>query len=130
MDWAADLATVRYEGARPGSRARRGHVESWFLKANDPVSRRAVWLRWTVWAGDRAPAAAIAETWAVAYGAASGPVAVKVAVPFAAPSVRFAGAGLGVSIDGCELGPRRAAGRVESGGRAIAYDLAIETIEG
>jgi len=50
-------AGVRFDPTR----ARRGHVESWFLKANDPRARRAVWLKWTLWSGDRAPARAVAD---------------------------------------------------------------------
>jgi tocopherol cyclase-like protein len=117
-------AGLRYEGAL----ARHGHVESWFLKANDPQSRRAVWLKWTVWAGDRAPTAAIAEAWAVAFSAKSGHVAAKVAVPFGGGLTRFDRDGLGVSIDGCTLSRERALGRVETGERAIEYDLRIEAL--
>ena len=115
-------AGLRYEGAL----ARHGHVESWFLKANDPRSRRALWLKWTVWAGDRAPAAAIAEVWAVAFGAARGQVAVKTAVPFDGGLAHFDARGLDVTVDGCSLTATSAKGRVESGGRVIAYDLTID----
>jgi hypothetical protein len=117
-------AGLRYEGAR----ARKGHVESWFLKANDPRSRRAVWLKWTVWAGDRAPTSAIAEAWAVAFSAKDGHVAVKAAVPFGEGLARFERGGLGVAIDGCTLSRDLARGRVETGGRAIGYDLRIESL--
>jgi hypothetical protein len=106
-------AGLRYEGAR----AREGHVESWFLKANDPGSRRALWLKWTVWAGDRRPTAAIAEAWAVAFGAKDGPVAVKMAVPFDGDRARFETEELGVTIDGCSLSREAARGRVETGAR-------------
>ena len=117
-------AGLRYEGAR----ARHGHVESWFLKANDPRSRRAIWLKWTAWAGDRSPTAAIAEVWAVAFGAHGGPVAAKAAVPFGAALTCFDAGGLGVTIDGCTLSARAARGRVETGDRAVTYDLAIEPL--
>ena len=111
-------------------RARRGHVESWFLKANDPHGRRAVWLKWTLWSGDRAPACAVAETWAVAFGTARGHIATKTSVPF--EQARFVANGsdaLGVTIDDCALSPQGARGRVASGGRAIAYDLSIASLE-
>lgn len=42
---------------------RRGHVESWFLRANDPVRPRALWLKATILAtpaGER-----VAEAWGV-----------------------------------------------------------------
>jgi hypothetical protein len=116
-------AGLRYEGAR----ARQGHVESWFLKANDPRSRRAIWLKWTIWAGERVPTAAIAEAWAVAFSGKDGNVAVKMAVPVDGGLTRFEREGLGVTIDGCNLSREAARGRVETGGRAIEYDLRIES---
>jgi hypothetical protein len=120
-----DLGGVRYDAARARS-SRAGHVESWFLKANDPSGRRALWLRWTIWAGDLAPERALAETWAVAFGAGGGSVATKTSVPFERAS--FAGHALGIEVDGCGLSPRVARGRVESGGRSIAYDLSLESL--
>jgi hypothetical protein len=115
-------AGLRYDVAR----ARQGHVESWFLKANDPGSRRAIWLKWTIWAGNRAPTAAIAEAWAVAFSAKAGHVAAKMAVPFGEPRTHFEREGLGVMVDGCSLSTESASGRVETGDREIGYDLRIE----
>jgi hypothetical protein len=112
------------------ARARRGHVESWFLKANDPVGRRAVWLKWTLWSGSGDPAHAVAEAWAVAFGGADGHgphVATKSSVPF--QRAHFARGAIGASIDGCTLTADAAQGRVESGGRAVAYDLRIASLE-
>lgn len=119
-------AGLRYEGAR----ARKGHVESWFLKANDPRSRRALWLKWTIWAGERAPTAAIAEAWAVAFSSKGGHVAAKMAVPFGEGLTRFEREGLAVAIDGSSLSREAARGRVETAGRAIGYDLRIEPLAG
>ena len=128
---AGDESAMRFAaGLRyPGPQARQGHIESWFLKANDPRSRRALWLRWTLWASERAPTAAIAEVWAVAFGADGGPVAAKAGVPYggglAGGQANCDRQGLGVAIDGCTLTPERAKGRVETGGRVIAYDLKV-----
>jgi hypothetical protein len=107
--------------------ARRGHVESWYLKANDPGARRAIWLKWTIWAGDRAPDRALAEAWAVAFGGAAGHVATKTSVPF--EQAQFEPRNLGAIVDGCRLSAGGAEGRVESGGRAIDYDLRIESLD-
>jgi hypothetical protein len=117
-----ESAGLRYEGPR----ARHGHVESWFLKANDPRTRRAVWLKWTVWAGDRAPTAAVAEVWAVAFSGTDGHTAVKMAAPFTSGLARFDRDGLGVTIEGCSLSREGARGRVETGERAIEYELRME----
>ncbi len=116
---------ARYDSARARA-AGRGHVESWFLKANDPRSRRALWLRWTLWAGDRAPDRALAEAWAVAFDGAAGHVATKTTVPFERAS--FGRRGLDVTVDGCRLAWGGASGRVESGGRSVAYDVRIEPL--
>jgi len=129
---------VRYDARAAAARANggHGHLESWFLKANDPRGHRAVWLKWTIWAGgrrarttwgQRAPASAVAEAWAVAFGTArGGNVATKTTVPFEA--ARFSREGIDATIDGCTLTRESARGRVESGGRTIAYDLRIEPI--
>jgi hypothetical protein len=117
-----DFAGLRYDPA-----STRGHVESWFLKANDPTGRRALWLKWTIWAGDRAPGQAVAEAWAVAFGTSRGHIATKSTVPF--ERATFARGALGATIDGCTLAPESARGRVESGGRSIGYDLTIAPLE-
>src|SRR5262245_21512279 len=70
------LDGARYEGDR-------GHVESWFVKANDPAGERALWLKWTIFAPKREPKRAIAEAWAVAFVRKGEHVAVKSTVPFA-----------------------------------------------
>jgi hypothetical protein len=116
---------VRFDPAR----ARRGHVESWFLKANDPHARRALWLKWTIWAGQRDPRRAVAETWAIAFGAQGGHghVAVKTQVPF--DRATFPPGEIGATVDGCTLSATGARGRVESGGRSVAYDLAVTALE-
>ncbi len=114
---------VRYDAVS----ARRGHVEAWSLKASDPEGRRAISLRWTIWAGERDPRRAIAEAWAVAFGTRHGHVATKTSVPFEAAAFRRAS--LGVTVDGAALSEASARGRVESGGRAIGYDLDITALE-
>ena len=128
--WSAKPSSVSpwSDGLRfDPARARRGHVESWFLKANDPDARRAIWLKWTIWASAQDPRRALAETWAIAFGGAHGHVATKTTVPFERAS--FPAAALGATVDGCTLSADAARGRVESGGRTIAYDLSIASLE-
>jgi hypothetical protein len=120
-DQAALVGGMKYD-----PRARRGHMESWFLKANDPVGRRALWLRWTIWAGAAEPRPALAEAWAIAFGSERGHVATKSSLPF--ERARFSRDGIDVELDGCTLTPRAARGRVESGGRSIEYDLSIDSL--
>ena len=119
-----------YAGARWDGEQHDGHTESWFFKANAPDGERALWLKWTLFQsardarGNGAPTRAIAEAWAVAFSRGGQHVAVKSSAP--ASSARFAREELDVRIDGLRLGPRVARGAIESGGRAVAVDLAID----
>ncbi|MEO6419073.1 MAG: hypothetical protein ABIP39_06685, partial [Polyangiaceae bacterium] len=94
-------AIETYAGARFEPSAPRGHVESYFLKANDPSSQRAIWLKWTIFARSRLPRAASADVWAVAFGTEQGHVAVKASVPFEA--ARFDPDRMEMMVDGCTL---------------------------
>ncbi|MGH7329966.1 MAG: hypothetical protein ACREJX_16595, partial [Polyangiaceae bacterium] len=71
-----------YEGVRFDALAPKPHVESYFIKANDPHRRRALWIRATIFASARDPSAAIAEAWSIAFREDGTSVAVKTQVPF------------------------------------------------
>jgi hypothetical protein len=84
-------------------------------------------LKSTIFAGHHDPAAAVAEAWAVAFDASpgsAGHVAVKTQVPFS--EARFARDRLDIAVDETTLTPQHARGRVESGGRTIAWDLTLQ----
>ncbi|MCB0218791.1 MAG: hypothetical protein KDH09_03780 [Chrysiogenetes bacterium] len=49
--------------------ASRGHVESYFMKANDPASRRAFWLKFTLFARPGQASAAVGDVWAIFFNA-------------------------------------------------------------
>lgn len=108
-------------GVRYRADASKGHVESWFLKANEPDGRRALWVRCTIFA--RPPLAPVAEAWAIAFDRHRGHVAVKSTV--ALEVARFAGDALDVEVDGCALSRSRARGALASGRGALSWDLAI-----
>ncbi len=112
-----------YAGSRFEPSAPRGHVESYFLKANDPSSQRAIWLKWTIFARDRLPRAASADVWAIAFDTKRGHVAVKASVPF--ESASFATGGMNVVVDGCTLDATSSEGEVASGGRSVGWKLTI-----
>lgn len=121
MKVSQDLLDLRYRGG--------GHVEHWFLKANEPGGRRAIWLKITVFArpasADKrhAPVPVLAEAWAVAFDRERGHVATKTSVPF--ETARFARGTLDVEVDGCELSLGHARGAIATGTRRLAWDLAI-----
>jgi hypothetical protein len=124
MEPTPSLVGVRYAPSSP-----RGHVESYFLKANDPHSRRAIWLKTTIYAAPRAadgtPSHALAEAWAIAFDGERGHVSVKSSIPFEA--ARFDRSALDVDVGGVTMNPHESHGTIESGGRAIAWKLALES---
>ena len=71
-----------YEGVRFDPQHPTPHVESYFLKANDPKRARALWIKTTIYAPARDPHATIAEGWAVAFREDGTSVAVKQQWPF------------------------------------------------
>jgi hypothetical protein len=118
---ARSLVGVRYAADRGG------HVESYFLKANDPKARRAIWLKTTIYASRRggpgSPPLAVAEAWAIAFDAERGHVAVKSSIPF--ERARFDPRALDIEVDGVVLRPNETHGAIESGGRSVAWDLSL-----
>lgn len=122
MNVPASLLDLRYPGTG-------GHVESWRLVAGDRDGRRGIWLTWSVTSRPRSAdrrdgvVPPIADITAVAFDRDEGHVATKVSVPFT--TARFMRGALDVAIDGCELSLGKTRGTVESGDRAIAWDLAV-----
>jgi hypothetical protein len=97
-----------------------GHVESYFLKLNDPEGRRALWLKATILV-HHGGAPRVAEAWAIAFDRDGKHVAAKQVVPLA--SARFGTRGLDVSVAGLRLEPGRVSGEVTNDGARIAFDL-------
>ena len=105
---------------------RGGHVESYFLKANDPRSRRAIWLKTTIYASGRAQNGtphAVAEAWAIAFDGEREHVAVKSSIPF--DRARFDPRMLDVEVDGVVLRPHETRGVIETGGRKVEWDMSL-----
>jgi hypothetical protein len=111
-----DLLGVRYRAA-----SKKGHVESWFLKANEPAGRRALWIRCTIFA--RPPLMPVAEVWAVAFDRHRGHVALKSTV--ALSTARFADDTLDVEVDGCFLSLDGTRGALSSGRGNLGWELAF-----
>jgi len=115
--------TQDYAGTRFDPAAPRPHVESYFLKANEPSGRRALWVRHTIFAGRHDASRAVAEAWAIFFDRDRGHVAVKQQVPLA--RARFSRSELDISIDGVTLDARIARGRLEGGNRSVGWDLTL-----
>jgi hypothetical protein len=101
---------------------RRGHVESFFLKANAPGEGRAIWLRFTLLVPRALPETARAEVWAMAFDRRAGvPRAWKATAP--AGAATLAPERLGFAVLGCELAPGRTHGKIPGAMGDIAWDL-------
>jgi hypothetical protein len=120
MNGVSALVGVRYPPSGPVEG--RGHVESYFLKANSPDGRRALWVKTTIYA---AGPVSIAEAWAVAFDRERGHVAVKTSVPFA--QARFARDAVDAEVDGVSLRSDASCGAIETGDRRISWNLALSS---
>jgi hypothetical protein len=112
-DWNA----VRFERD-----AGADHVESYFLKLNEPRARRALWLKATILAGRyRDP---VAEGWAIAFDRESGHVAAKEVVPYS--EARFSPDALDVRVRDVEIRPGFTRGKLEARGHRIEWELEFD----
>jgi hypothetical protein len=109
---------IRYSGER-------GHVESWFLRANDPGSKRALWLKLTVSAPFEGPV--VAETWFIWFdGEKNQALAHRGTHLFADAHVDSTPTGLRASVAGWayEFGPVGAASaKISAQGTPVAFTL-------
>jgi hypothetical protein len=113
-DWNA----IRYDSEHP-----RGHVESYFVKANDAEGRRALWLKATIIAPGTRPAHAMAEAWAVVFDRNGAHVAVKEALPLGATS--FSKDGFAVQVgEFLRFDSQGTRGAIKRDDHEIAWDLA------
>lgn len=113
-DWNA----TRFEPSTRG-----GHVESFFLKLNDPEGRRALWIKATILA--RVHGAPVAEAWAIAFDRAGDHVGAKAVVPFG--EAYFSRDRLDVRVAELALSAGKIEGSVTSGGRRIDLALTFTT---
>ncbi len=100
----------------------RGHVESHFLKLNDPPGRRALWLKATILHKLGEPA--VAEAWAIAFDRELGHVAAKQVVPF--ESASFSREELLIRVADVAIASARTQGVVAADGARIEWSLAFE----
>ncbi len=94
-----------------------GHYESWFLRANDPSGKRAIWIRYTIYAGKGAPiSAAEGELWAAYFDRTNAATPIAVAVKEVTPLARctFAGRPLALRIGDAFLNNDGAEGTIRN----------------
>src|SRR5262245_4785558 len=135
----------RWEANVPRYQAgRRGHYESYFLRANHPADSTGFWLRYTIFAPSSAAArstvassetspdsGARAEVWAAVFRA-DGTVAVRADTALTTPSFVDGGDSLDIRVghavmhDDPLAGRGSARGAVASDGHEIRWDLAYD----
>lgn len=104
----------------------RGHVESFFIKANSPGGNRAIWIKHTVLVPLGRPEDAVAEVWAVAFvrGDRSFPIAAKETVPLS--RARFRSSPFRAEHPAATMDRSRARGAVTSGEHSLGWSLEME----
>lgn len=116
------MITDDFNCARYIAGQRRGHYESYFVRANHPTKPHAFWIRYTIFSPDRRPAGAVGELWAVVFDGVGGRhVATKLEVPIGQCS--FSRERLDVRVAGATLGPDGLSGSAGSGRNEIGWDL-------
>ncbi|MEE2829658.1 MAG: hypothetical protein VX498_10770 [Myxococcota bacterium] len=104
----------------------RGHVESFFLKANDPRRPgQAFWLKFTLLAPKAPGEPNLAEVWAIRFDGSTGEHRAGKS-SFKAEQARLSRDGLGVEVGDCLLEPGRTRGSVGEGADRLSWDLRFE----
>lgn len=118
--------------------AGQNHVESYFLKANEPNGERAVWIKATIYASSSEPGRALAEGWAIAFdrrGGVNKHVAVKHVLPFSSASFgdknldvhwTIAPRAAGEEPERLSIQQGRTSGRIVRRDDSIAWNLELE----
>jgi hypothetical protein len=111
----------------PARLPRGGHVESYFLKLNDPSGARALWIKATLLA--RAGQGAEAEAWAIAFDRGQGNRAAKEVIPLTRapwaeqPEARFSDQRLDLKVASLRMKELSCAGSVTSGSVRLSWNL-------
>ncbi|WP_097462027.1 hypothetical protein [Mangrovitalea sediminis] len=107
----------RWWGCRYDDTQSQGHYESFFLRANDPLAARAVWLRYTLFRPRGVGQTTIAELWAMVFLPGKPVIALRESWPLS--DCRFSPATVDVGLPQAALTDHSAAGRLGS----LAWDL-------
>ena len=119
------------EDNRPRFREGTDHVESWFVRANDPSSPRALWLKATVLI--RAEGPSVAEAWCSVFDGER-TAAFRRQVPVGEGRFRTSDAALETTVDTLSLAlgadGGRSRGRLGSESGQVDWDLAFDPVPG
>ncbi len=120
MQEHADWNAVRFD-----AQSNQGHVESYFLKANSPDGKQALWIKATILAQPGRASHAVAEAWAVMFHRDGDHVAVKQSIPCGEAS--FSAERLEVTVGPhLEIGEEMTRGDIEHAGHHVEWSLRME----
>lgn len=116
----ADWNAVRFD-----AQSNAGHVESYFLKANSPDGKQALWIKATILAMPQRVGHAVAEAWAVMFHRDGDHVAVKQSIRCADAS--FSHERLDVAVGRhLEFSDDTTRGDIEYGDHHVEWNLRME----
>lgn len=132
MVGSMDPNAVRFDPRARG----RGHVESYFLKANEPNGERALWVKATIFCSSVEPDRAVAEGWAIAFDKRSGKaknIAVKHTLPYSSASFGASGLDVGWAFtppsasreERMEIRPGKTSGFISRREQSIDWSLSF-----
>ena len=124
MDMNSKLTTLNQEAnfARYIPTQKKGHYESYFLRANHPTKPIAFWIRYTIFSPHKKPEKAIGELWAIVFDGETGVhAAVKDELPIS--KSLFDKNRFHVKIGDAHLDSEKLQGSASSGSNTIRWDL-------
>ncbi|MDX1693669.1 MAG: hypothetical protein R3208_07875 [Ketobacteraceae bacterium] len=109
--------------------SRKGHYESYFLRANHPEKPHAFWIRYTIFSPKGRPGDTIGELWVIYFDGETHQItAAKEELPFS--QCAFSSEGLSVRLgDIATLVPGQAKGTASQAGNKISWHLNYTTGE-
>lgn len=114
---------------RYDARSRKGHVESYFWRANDPHRRRAIWLKATIFSPR--PDSTVAELWCIVFDQEKGRTfADKQTVPFASSTFATSGGLTSIALAGATFSMGEGEGTAQGSLREARWDLRMERVPG
>ena len=100
-----------------------GHVESYFLKLNDPGQSKALWLKFTLYCPKGKPAATVAEVWGIAFDAAHPEQTTAFKETYPVSQVTLARGDFTLRFGASSLEAGRTQGRLKGAGGELAWNL-------
>jgi len=117
-----------FNNARYVPGQKKGHYESYFLRANHPSRPLAFWIRYTIFSPNNHPGKALGELWFMYFDGETGKhAAAKQEFPIA--QCRFSGEGLDVAVGGATLRRGALKGAIKNVKADVSWGLSYDGSE-